>query len=520
MKMKYILFGVGLVMLLLPTACNDFLDVLPDSRTQIDSDDKITQLLVSAYSNRLFVYTTETASDNTDWRENGRTSYSDEHDDLFFWREVTNRSGNDGPENFWENAYGAIASANHAIQAIEEAGSPERLNPQLGEALMCRAYHHFILVNVFAKHYSTISGETDLGIAYAEEPETTVNPYYERLSVAEVYRRIEADLLKGLELIDDNLFSTAPKYHFNRKASLAFAARFYLYYQKPEKVIAYASEVLGERPEQVLRKTQEFATLPTAAQTRAQYYAKPSHSANLLITAAMSTVATLFGNYSTGKMYLHSRKIAVNETTQCAGPWGIYTGTLYYNSPGSYADGYIFTPKNPYYFEYTDPVARIGYTHTIYIAFSTNETLLCRAEAYILLQQYDKATEDMNLWVKSYTSSMVTLTPELINDFYKNLEYYRPDDPTAKKELHPEFTIASELQENMLHCILHIRRIETIHEGLRWFDVKRYGIVIYRRHLSENEDVEVIDTLPVNDERRAVQLPRSVISAGMPPNPR
>jgi tetratricopeptide (TPR) repeat protein len=519
-NMKYILFGAGLIMLLLNAACDDFLDVMPDSRTQLDADEKISQLLVSAYSNRLFVYTTETSSDNTDWRENGRTSVSDEHDALFFWQDVVDRGGNDALEDFWENAYGAIAAANHAIRAIEEAGSPERLNPQMGEALLCRAYHHFILVNVFAKHYSEKTSENDLGIAYANQPETTVNPFYERLPVAEVYRLIEADLQKGLELVDDNLYPTAPKFHFNRKAAYAFAARFYLYYQKYDKVISCANIVLGERPEQVLRKGQEFSSIASAAQTRAQFYARPSHSANLLITAAMSQVCTFFGNYNTGKKYLHSRKTAVTESTQCAGPWGIYTAALYYNSPGSYGDGYVFTPKNPYYFEYTDPVARIGYTHTMYVAFSTNETLLCRAEAYILLQQYDKATNDLNLWLRATTSSLVELTPELINDFYKNLEYYRPDDPTSKKELHPEFAIASELQENMLHCLLHIRRIETIHEGLRWFDVKRYGIVIYRRHLDENEDVEVIDVLPVNDERRAIQLPRSVIGAGMTPNPR
>jgi len=520
MKMKYILFGAGLVMLLLHTACNDFLDVMPDRRTQVDSEDKITQLLVSAYSNRLFVYVTETSSDNADWRENGRQSLSDEQDDLFHWRDVTNRGGNDSPEDFWSNAYMAIAAANHAIRAIEELGSPERLNPQMGEALLCRAYHHFILVNVFAQHYSKARGETDLGIAYADKPETTVNPFYERLSVAEVYRRIEADLLKGLELVDDNLYPTAPKYHFNRKAAYAFAARFYLYYQQFEKVIPYANEVLGERPERVLRNMEEFVVLPSAAQTRAQHYAKASHNANLLLTAAMSHVCAFFGNFATGKKYVHSRKTAVTESTQSPGPWGIYTPAVYYNNPGQYGDGYVFTPKNPYYFEYTDPVARTGYVHTMYVAFSTNETLMCRAEAYIVLQQYDKATDDLNLWLRSHTTSQVVLTPELINNYYKNLEYYRPDDPTAKKELNPEFTIVSELQENMLHCLLHIRRIETIHEGLRWFDVKRYGIVIHRRYLDENEDVEVIDVLPVNDPRRAIQLPFPVIGAGLKPNPR
>lgn len=520
MKAKSILFLLGLLLLGIHTACDDYLDVMPDSRTQIDSEEKITKLLVSAYPTNLFVFTTETISDNTDWRDNGRSSAAEIHDDLFLWKDAKTDETNDSPQDFWESSYGAIASANHAIQSIEKLGSPERLNPQMGEALLCRAYNHFCLVNVFAKHYSTKTGDSDLGIAYADQPETTVNPHYDRLSVAEVYRRIEADLLKGLELMDDNLFPTAPKFHFNRKAAYAFATRFYLFYQKYDKVIQCANEVLGERPERLLRNMQEFSSLPTGAQDRAQYYAKPQNNANLLIAAAMSNVCTYFGNYSTGKKYIHSRKTAVTETTQSPGPWGIYTGTLYYLNPGSYTDGYVFSPKNPYYFEYTDPVARIGYTHTMYVALHTDETLLCRAEAYIMQQQYDRAAEDLNLWLRGHTTSTVVLTPELINDYYKGIEYYRPDDPTVKKELHPEFPIVSELQENMLHCLLHIRRIETIHDGLRWFDVKRYGIVIHRRHLDQNENVEVIDTLEPNDERRAVQLPASVIGAGMTPNPR
>ena len=519
LKIKNILFVSGLIMILLHYSCNDYLDVLPDNRAQLDTDEKIAQLLVSAYSPRLFIYATETSSDNTDRRDNGMSSVSEEHEDLFYWRDVTSTTGNDGIEAFWSRTYMAIASANHAIMAIDELGDPERFNAHLGEALMCRAYNHFMLVNVFAKHYSTVTGETDLGIAYADKPETTVNPYYERLPVAEVYRRIEADLLKGLELIDDNLY-TAPKYHFNRRAAQAFAARFYLFYKKYDKVIEYSTQVLGERPERELRKMQEFASLPTGAQDRAKFYAKPEHSCNLLITSAVSAACTYFGNYNTGKKFLHSLLISASETTRSTTPWDTYKESTYYQAPGSYTPGYVFTPKNPYYFEYTDLVARIGYTRTISVAFHTDETLLCRAEAYIWQQQYDKATEDLNHWAKAHTTSTAVMTPDSINNFYKNMEYYRPDDPTPKKRLNPESPFVSELQENMMHCLLHVRRIETIHEGLRWFDVKRYGIVIYRRHLNENDNIAVTDELTVDDERRAIQLPINVISAGMTPNPR
>lgn len=67
----------------------------------------------------------------------------------------------------------------------------------------------------------------------------------------------------------------------------------------------------------------------------------------------------------------------------------------------------------------------------------------------------------------------------------------------------------------MIQCILHLRRIETIHEGLRWQDIKRYGIEI-----AHNRDGLTYDVLTVDDPRRAMQLPQDVISAGLKANPR
>jgi hypothetical protein len=504
--------------MLFNTACDEYLDVMPDSRTELDSDEKIAKLLLSAYSTRPFIITTETSSDNTDWKENtSLSSLSAFHDNLFHWEDVR-EIHDDGPSKYWEETYSAISAANHALSKIKELGDPERLNPQKGEALLARAYNHFNLVNVFAKTYSEKTGETDLGIPYTEEPETTVNPHYERESVAEVYRRIERDLEAGLPLIDDNLYDV-PKYHFNRKAAYAFATRFYLFKRQYDKVIACAKEVLGEKPDNMLRNMQEFAAMTSDFQLRAKHYVKAQHNANLLITACYGNTYSL-GNYSTGKKYQHSKQIAVNETTQSAGPWGLYTGTVFILPPSSYTANYVATPKLPYYFEYTDPVAAIGYRHTMVVNLTADETLLCRAEAYIMKQDYENAVKDLGLWVTRHTTTGVILTRDIVNEYYSELSYYTPEDPTAKKELHPEFPIVSAEQENFLQCLLHIRRIETIHEGLRWFDVNRFGIVIYRRYLDENDNITVLDKLAVDDPRRAIQLPHPVIEAGLEPNPR
>lgn len=105
------------------------------------------------------------------------------------------------------------------------------------------------------------------------------------------------------------------------------------------------------------------------------------------------------------------------------------------------------------------------------------------------------------------------VTEDDINTFYKNIEYTpipieSAAQRTVKKELNPIIQFVDEKQENLIHCILHLRRIETIHEGLRWYDIKRYGIEI-----SHNREGLSSDILTQNDLRRAFQLPQDVINA-------
>jgi len=75
--------------------------------------------------------------------------------------------------------------------------------------------------------------------------------------------------------------------------------------------------------------------------------------------------------------------------------------------------------------------------------------------------------------------------------------------------------IVTAQQEPLIHCVLHFRRIETMFDGYRWFDIKRYGIEI-----DHAIGRTVVKTLLYNDLRRAIQLPQEVVSAGELPNPR
>lgn len=521
--MRYnILFKIAAVgALFLVSSCDDYLDKMPDNRAELDSKEKIKKLLVSAYPKSDYILLTELSSDNVDDYTDKNPNYDRFTEQVTYWKDVT-ESDNESPERVWGALYTSIGAANMALQAIEGMGNPKELQASRGEALICRAYAHFILVNVFSKHYNKNTSDKDLGVVYMNATETTLNPKYKRETVAQIYLEIEKDIEAGLPLIDDAVYDV-PKYHFNKKAAYAFASRFNLYYEKWDKVISYANEVLTNTPSSILCDYKTLAAKGTNFQVRANAFVSPDSKSNLLLVTASSQLGLVFGNYRYATRFNHGSTIASTETIMATGPWGTYNNSRYWAKPFPYLStnmNKVLFAKLPYLFEYTDPVAGTGYNRTLYPAFTGDEVLLNRAEAYIMKKEFDKAATDLALWENNIINADVALTRELINSFYGALAYYTPTQPTLKKTIKPTFTVEAGEQENFVQCVLHFRRIATLHEGLRWFDIKRYGIEVSRRLIDANNGITVAATLPVNDERRAMQIPKDVISAGLTPNPR
>lgn len=520
-------YSAALLMAWAFASCSDFLDTVPDNRAEIDTESKVTSLLVSAYPNYYPIMMFEKASDNT--ADNGEMygfEYQQEQD-AYLWNDIKTDTDQDSPQGMWNGLYMAIASANHALQAIEQMGNPASLNAQKGEALLCRAYAHFVLANIFCEAYDPATASTKLGIPYATKPETEVAPEYTRGTLEETYQHIAADLEEGLPLINDNLYSV-PKYHFNKKAANAFAARFYLFYVKEdksnyEKVLEYGKVVLGTNPARSLRQLQADLGPLTELDERGDAYISASVDANLLITPINSSWPYIYGPYNMAKRYGMNRTVTETETLWAGAPWN---NPLFYASLNGMEQKLCFF-KYRMYFEYTDKVNGIGFRHAVIVPFSTNETLLCCIEANILKAQPDYATavEYMNKWLDASKGDgrygyPETLTEDKIVDFYEGVGYTPipvTDETkrTVKKHLNPCFSFVNKKQENMIHCVLQMRRIETIHDGSRWMDVKRYGIEI-----THNRDGMDPIVLTKDDPRRAFQLPQDVIEAGLEANPR
>lgn len=529
MKKYILLAGLAATFMFGMSSCSDFLDELPDNRTEL-TPDNVSKILLAAYPTTAICEIAEMASDNTDAYPNVFSMFNRLQEDLYKWADTSERE-EDSPNALWQSCYIAISACNQALSVVEEAGNPASLNAVKGEALVCRAYAHFLLANVFCKAYSS-TARTDLGIPYMKDIETTVLPEYERGTLEDVYKNIEADLVGGMDLISDDVYSV-PKYHFTRKAAYAFAARFYLYYVKPDgsnydEVIRYADRVLGSNAATVVRDWASLGNLDLNGDVAPNAYVDVNNNANLLLVSANSYWGYIHAPYGAGERYAHGPLVGV-ETCRSNGLWGEFSpnkaASVYYMYPWSNSSALptkIMLQKMAQYREVVDPIAGTINGHIINAAFTTDETLLCRAEAYIMKGNafYSQALADLNVWQSAYTRSTNPLTVDRINDYYGSMPYYQPLSPTVKKRLNPDFTIVDNTQENLLHCLLHARRVLTLHEGLRWLDVKRFGIVIYRRFISSSGVVSVTDELKVDDLRRAIQIPSDVISAGMQPNPR
>lgn len=531
MKKNSLIYNLILLLGIVSLAsCNKFLDEMPDNRAVLDSEEKIKKLLVSAYPQTSYMMAAEFSSDNVDDYGVGNPNSERLLEEVFRWLDVT-EVGSDGPSNVWQACYAAIGNANEALATIEKMGNPVSLNPHRGEALVARAYSHFILVNMFALHYSKSHAATDLGITYMFEPERTLDPKYERHSVEEVYAFIKQDLQEGIPLSDDALYGGAPKYHMNRAAANALAARVALYTEDWEGAVRHASQVLGSNPMNIMRDNSVVAASATSLVDASIAFTRSTNASNLFLGTANSNMGLYFGPYYTGSRFSHGAIINQNETFFAPTPWGrtsasaAYTPRLFIYT-GTDLDKTL-VPRAAYMFEMLDPVAQIGFRRTIYAPFTAEETLLVRAEANVHLKKYDEAFADMRIWLSNnYVNVPADFSIARINAWADANEFYTPTAPTAKKRLNPTFVIEAGTQENLLHTILLMRRLETMHVGLRWFDIKRYGIEVTRRIITGGTSgsttvvgsTEEGTKLVARDKRHALQIPQEVIAAGLTPN--
>lgn len=492
---KIIIAVLGMTLLV---SCEDFLSKLPDNRTALESPEAIAELLVSAYPEGAYQGFTETMSDNVGDKGKGGSRYVVDYQPneyAYFWKDDPT-DDYDSPTAYWNECYTAIAASNQALSAIDKKGNRPEYSAVKGEALATRAYSHFMLTNIFGKHYNPATSANDLAVPFVDEPEEVVIKNYTRTTVGDVYKRVEADLLQAEGLIADENY-TVPKYHFTQDAINAFFSRFYLYKADWEKVVSYSSKVLGSDPVAKMRDWNgKYASLDLS-ELRAQY-TRSEEPVNILLAKGYSVWAqgVIVFRYALSPT---KKEEVFSQTTN---PFELVIGDKVALAA---SDALLaFIPK------FLDRIEKSGggssgLPNTILPLFTTSEVLFNRAEAYVMLGQYDNALADINTYLKKTAKSYKELKEDDLKAIY-----------SSKKgpELSPFYPL-NERQTKFLWFILDLRRKDFIQEGLRWFDIKRFDIEV-EHDIFGGTSIK----LPKGDLRRVVQIPGEAISRGLVPNPR
>lgn len=494
--MKNIKTALSLLLIISLYSCDDFLSEVPDNRTLIDTPEKISELLVTAYPDRTYMGIAETMSDNV--FDSELTSSDLDNKQSYNW-EMQSQIGIDTEAAFWNSSYRAIAAANQALVAIDELGNPASLNPQKGEALITRAYSHFMLVLFWSKTYNPATASTDLGIPYVTKPEGALLQQYKRNSVKEVYDLVESDITEAMKYLKNNY--KEPKYHFTIEAAKAFASRFYLMKGDWDKVLE-VTQGIGSKPTN-LRNYAAFNA--TAFADRPVEYSRVENPANLLVA---------YPNSIWGRSYTNRFTLAGNRSDEILGPdTNIWGKRWSITASGQFRGGItVLVPKFYEYFKYTNLTAGIGEPYTGTVLLSTDEFYLNRIEALVMKNQIAQANTELEYFLGTrttgYNPATDKLTEEDIVDMY----------PVVPNEFTPNYTL-SPVQTSYIKAIAEARRRDFIHEGLRWFDIKRFNLVV-EHNTYQFGQISNSNKLVKDDKRRVLQIPQRAIDNGIEKNPR
>jgi len=408
--------------------------------------------------------------------------------DLYNWTDMPGAE-RDMPGGYWSACYEAIAAANHVLDAIANGNFREaKVRHYRGEALVARAYAHFMLVTLFAQAYEIGGANSSPGVPYVTERETVVLKQYDRETVAKTYEKIERDLLEGMPLLEGGVWKV-PKYHFTPQSANAFAARFYLFKGEWEKVVAHVAALLPSNDfyPNIRQYAGNLYNL-TYAEHRIEY-TKAERPFNLLLGATYSTYhrASGFGQSLYG--FGESKK---NE----------WSGNTVYGSPlrnrqGSWGSASNYTPnKYEEYFHITNPAANIGLPMIMMPLFTMDEVLANRAEAYIQLGDYPSAIADMNTIGRS----------RIVN--------YNAGTHGVTLAKAKTFTGEDDDKQAMLAALLDTKKKMFMLEGIRWMDILRHKITVRHNHIA-SDATETFSELPHGDNRRMFQLPKEAELAGV-----
>lgn len=142
---------------------------------------------------------------------------------------------NSGILNLWQTTYNQIYGANSIITGVEESDFIDKKikNQLIGEALFIRSLLHLYLVNSYGK------------IPYVMTIDYVNNNHLKSLEPNEIYKYIEGDLLKSIEMLSTD-GSLGSRIRPTKSAAIALLSRLYLNMGYWQKAIEASKQIVGD----------------------------------------------------------------------------------------------------------------------------------------------------------------------------------------------------------------------------------------------------------------------------------
>ena len=558
-------------------SCNNFLDEVPDNRTEIDNIDKVKSLLVSAYIDKIPAAFLEPRTDGI--IDHGATAYGPMSSSFhynysaFMWEEYPSISSGEDAEQYWAASYSAIAATNHALEAIEKLGTPKESLVYKGEALLARAHAHFSLLTIYSNFFDEKNKETNMGIPYVTKAEEVTNGQYDRGTVASTIELIKKDIDEGLKLSGETSDFLEPKFHFTHNAGLALALRVALYERRYNDVISLASNFFGEvsdykklyygdknPPEPILNQDGSETLIPSPYDITFKMTGSLLYNWSYITdhSSGVDAIGISFTNSDNENIILASEPYSLLDRTSISNTTIRYTHSsnsfseitgknasgvewklpLYTIGSAATTHSPAFLPKSYEDFKTTDLNAGSGIPYIRYSTYRTEEILLARAEAYAMIGEYDKALADLTMFAQNrvqieepheedepvddkalYALAQYFYSRDKVVNFYetalssKDHYLYNTFNDDRFVNNDPE-SYEAKLQRGLVLSVLDARRMEFIYEGTRWFDILRWNIPV-----THTTSAGLTSTLTPDDNRRVVQVPETVTLSGLKKNP-
>lgn len=446
-------------------SCEDFLEEKPKDRIIPEAAEDYRELLYGeAYfkGNDVLAYYLDVMSDDCKSNANIDTWSSTDTRNLGFgyytWQANPEQpiEGAMNDDFVWEELYHSILTCNIVLNDIDGMpGKVEEKEDIKAEAHFIRAFDYFMLVNMYGLPYRKATADQDMGVPISDVTGME-DRYFERASVAAVYKQIEYDLTESIRLFQSSDLSKTI-FRANINAAYLLASRVALYQKKYADVIEFSNKVIENNPTIWDIKNLDYSDY------NSRDYLISKKNPELIFTYA-SEFNTF---YNVGALYNFVQSDELMDL---------------FTEDDSRAEFFMPTPK--YYWDSRVPMKNQKDTKTQVFgyAFRTVEAYLNRAEAYAAeASTIGKAMDDIN--------------------------HLREHRLTTTEDL----TAAS--VDEAIEKVREERRRELCFEQQRWFDLRRFGCPRIEHVYIKDATTNTISTyvLEKDDPAYTLPIPFSVI---------